>query len=277
MKRTFTTPEPVTLYVELRAGDLVIEARDTAETTVEVSGNGAEDPSTVSVDQRGDDIVVIGLAGRHGFFGSSQQRLSVHVTVPTDSKVNTKLGSADVRAQGRLGDSLLKSGSGDLRIDELGSESFLETGSGDVTIATATGALKVKCGSGEVSVDRVDGPAEISTGSGDVAIGTASAPVSVKSGSGDTRIREASEDVALSTASGDLVVDRIRRGQLTAKNVSGDIKVGVPAGVPVWTDITCMSGTVRSSLDGAGEPAEGQDFIELRAKTVSGDVVLEQL
>ena len=25
------------------------------------------------------------------------------------------------------------------------------------------------------------------------------------------------------------------------------------------------------------EPAEGQDFIELRAKTVSGDVVLEQL
>ena len=116
-----------------------------------------------------------------------------------------------------------------------------------------------------------------STGSGDVAIGTASAPVSVKSGSGDTRIKQASEDVALSTASGDLVVDRIGRGHLKAKNVSGDIKVGVPAGVPVWTDITCMSGTVRSTLDGAGEPAEGQDFIELRAKTVSGDVVLEQL
>ena len=72
-------------------------------------------------------------------------------------------------------------------------------------------------------------------------------------------------------------MDRMRRGQLTAKNVSGDIRVGVPAGVPVWTDITSLTGSVRSNLEGAGEPEEGQDFIELRARTVSGDVHLEQL
>ena len=101
--------------------------------------------------------------------------------------------------------------------------------------------------------------------------------LSVKSGSGDPRIREALEDVVLNTASGELVVDRMRRGQLTAKNVSGDIRVGVPAGVPVWTDITSLTGSVRSNLEGAGEPEEGQDFIELRARTVSGDVHLEQL
>lgn len=41
------------------------------------------------------------------------------------------------------------------------------------------------------------------------------------------------------------------------------------------TDI--VSGRVHSDLDGAGEPAEGQDYVELRAKTVSGDVVLLQL
>jgi hypothetical protein len=34
---------------------------------------------------------------------------------------------------------------------------------------------------------------------------------------------------------------------------------------------------VRSDLEGAGEPEEGQDYIELRAKTVSGDIQLEQL
>jgi hypothetical protein len=38
-----------------------------------------------------------------------------------------------------------------------------------------------------------------------------------------------------------------------------------------------MTGSVRSDLEGAGEPAEGQDFIEVRAKTISGDVFLEQL
>jgi DUF4097 and DUF4098 domain-containing protein YvlB len=91
------------------------------------------------------------------------------------------------------------------------------------------------------------------------------------------RVREAQQDVSLSTASGDLVIDEMHRGQLAAKNVSGDIKVGIPAGVPVWTDISSMTGSVRSNLEGAGEPEEGQDFIELRAKTISGDVYLEQL
>jgi hypothetical protein len=66
-------------------------------------------------------------------------------------------------------------------------------------------------------------------------------------------------------------------GQLTAKNVSGDIKIGVPAGIPVWTDITSTTGSVRSNLEGAGQPQDGQDFIELRARTVSGDIYLEQL
>ena len=95
-------------------------------------------------------------------------------------------------------------------------------------------------------------------------------------GSGDLRVHEAGADVRLTTASGDLVVDTIHRGQLQAKNVSGDIRVGIPAGVPVWTDVTSVNGEVTSTLEGAGRPAEGQDYVELRAKTVSGDVHLEQ-
>src|SRR4051794_30445507 len=102
MQRTFSTPDPVSLYVELRSGDLVITARDTDETVVDVTGRDAEDPRTVSIEQHGDQVAVVALAGRHGFFGS-QQSLSVHVTVPTDTKVTTKLGSADLRAEGRLG------------------------------------------------------------------------------------------------------------------------------------------------------------------------------
>ena len=52
-----------------------------------------------------------------------------------------------------------------------------------------------------------------------------------------------------------------------AKNASGDVRVGIPAGVPVWTDVSSVTGQVHSDLQGAGEPAEGQDYIELRAKT----------
>jgi len=272
MQHTFSTPKPVSLFVELGSGDLVIHTSATDETVVDLTG---EDAADVVVDQRGDEIVVVAKHRKPGFFGASQ-KLDVHVQMPDDSRLSTKLGSADVRVVGRLGETMLKSGSGDVRIEQLGAHGYIETGSGDVQVDVATAALQVKSGSGDVHVDQAHGPTNISTGSGDVLIGSAAEPVQVKSGSGDMRIREAQRDVALSTASGDLVIDQMHRGQIAAKNVSGDIRVGVPAGVPIWTDISSMTGSVRSDLEGAGEPTEGQEFIELRAKTVSGDVYLEQ-
>jgi DUF4097 and DUF4098 domain-containing protein YvlB len=271
MNKTFSTPHPVSLVVELKSGDLVVDAADTADTVVEVSGKDADE---VSVEQRGEEILV--LARQGGFFSSAPQ-LSVHVSLPQDSRLSAKLGSADVRVTGRLGACTLKSGSGDVRVDELAGDSTIETGSGDVSATVAGGALRVTCGSGDVQLDRVSGRTEVATGSGDVLVGSSSDALRVKSGSGDLRVREALDDVALSTASGDLVVERFGRGRLTAKNVSGDVAVGVPAGVPVWTDVSTTTGRVRSTLTGAGTPEPDQDFVELRATTVSGDVTLEQL
>jgi DUF4097 and DUF4098 domain-containing protein YvlB len=277
MQKTFTTPHPVSLFVELRSGDLTVVTAETDETVVDVTVPHGDDDD-VSVEQRGDDISVVARhGGRGGLFGASRDQVHVRVTVPHDSRLLTKLGSADVRVEGRLGETTLKSGSGDITLDELGAKTFVETGSGDLQIGSATGPLQVKCGSGQVTVERLGGPAQISTGSGDVLVGTALEAISVKSGSGDLRVREASGDVALNTASGDLVVDRMLGGALSARNASGDIVVGVPAGVPVWTDISTLTGSVRSSLVGAGAPAEGQEYVELRAKTVSGDISLEQL
>jgi len=43
------------------------------------------------------------------------------------------------------------------------------------------------------------------------------------------------------------------------------------------TDITTVTGTIRSDLQGAGQPQEGQDHIEVRAKTVSGDIALSEV
>lgn len=274
MHRTFATPYPVALFVELRSGDLVVHADDTTETVVEVSGQGSED---VIVDQRGKEIVVIAKQGRHGFFGASSHDLSIHVSVPLDSKLSTKLGSADVRTEGRLGEATLKSGSGDVRVQELGGTSLIATGSGDVAVGFVNAALQVKSGSGDVTIERLGGPTQVSTGSGDVRVASAQDTVSVKSGSGKLRVQEALGDVSMGSASGDLVIDVMRRGQLSARNASGDITVGIPAGVPVWTEISSVSGAVRSNLKSAGEPNEGQDFLELRAQTVSGDVYLEQV
>jgi DUF4097 and DUF4098 domain-containing protein YvlB len=277
MQHTFHTPGPADLYVELGAGDLDIRCQEVTQTTVDVDGKDVDD---VLVEQRGDQIVIIAPNKKTGFmlgFSSSSQQLRVQVTLPTGSRLATKLGSADVTVTGRAGETMLKTGSGDVRIDQVDADAQVESGSGDIEIDAVHGRLRVKSGSGNIEVGHLDDEASISTGSGDVHIGTANRAVQVKSGSGDLRVREAAEDVALSTASGDLFVDRMRRGQLAAKNVSGDILVGIPAGVPVWTDVSSVTGSVRSDLRGAGQPEEGQDYIELRAKTVSGDVILQQV
>ncbi len=273
MQKIFDTPNPADLYVELGSGTLDVRCDAVAQTRVDVDGKDTDD---VVVEQRGNQIVVLARQRKAGFFGTSNN-LRVQVTMPSASRLATKLGSADLTVSGRLGEAMLKTGSGDVRLDQVDGEAMLETGSGDLEIETVGGELRIKSGSGGIEIENLGGAANISTGSGDVTIGTAMKPVQVRSGSGDMRVREAREDVVLSTASGDLYVDEVHRGQLTAKNVSGDIKVGVPAGIPVWTDISSVTGSVRSTLQGAGQPEEGQDFIELRAKTVSGDVYLEQL
>lgn len=272
MQKTFSTPEPVELYVELGSGTLSLRTEAGTETVVDVEGKYADE---VTVEQRGNQIAVI-APRRAGFLGNGNQ-LDVHVSLPHDSGLTTRLGSAHLTATGRLGTAALKTGSGDIDLEEVSGELTVESGSGDITLGAVEGSVRIKSGSGDVNAGRFGADASISTGSGDVEIGIAREGVQVKSGSGDMRVREAMDGVALSTASGELVVDALRRGELKASNVSGDIRVGIPGGIPVWTDVSTVTGRVRSSLVGAGQPEEGQDFIELRAKTVSGDIHLDQL
>jgi DUF4097 and DUF4098 domain-containing protein YvlB len=273
MQKTFDTPEATSLYVELGAGDVTVNATEVDQTTVTVDGKRAEE---VIVEQRGGQIVVIGPKRGGGFFTGNGE-ISVHVTLPSDSEFTTKLGSADLHGTGRLGDTRVKTGSGDISFDVVAGDALVESGSGDIDIDEVTGDLRIKSGSGDIEIDAIEGNASINTGSGDVSIGRATRAVEVRSGSGDMQVREAAEDVSLNTASGDLVIGRMHRGQLQAKNVSGDIRVGIPANIPVWTDISSVTGQVYSDLKGAGQPEEGQDYIEIRAKTVSGDIALEEL
>lgn len=272
MQKTFDTPAPTSLYVELGSGEVTLRCDEVAQTTVDVSGRLAEE---FVVEQRGDQIVVLGPRNRGGFFNGSD-KASVHVTMPSGSALATKLGSANVTCSGRLGETRIKTGSGDISLDLIDGEALVEAGSGDISVNETTGELRAKSGSGNVEIGQAGASVSVSTGSGDTEIGTAARSVSVKSGSGDMTVRRAQDDVSLSTASGDLVVETMLRGQLQAKNVSGDIRVGIPAGVPVWTDLSTVTGRVRSSLQGAGQPDEGQDWVELRAKTVSGDIHLEE-
>jgi DUF4097 and DUF4098 domain-containing protein YvlB len=273
MHKTFQTPGPTSLYVEIGSGQVTIHATETTETEVHVEGRGADE---ATVEQRGEEIVVIGPSLRAGIFslGSS---LTVTVTLPRDSDVAAKLGSADLDIAGRLGSTRVKSGSGEVRVESLARDAVIQSGSGDVRVDGAEGDLRVKTGSGRVQVGRAAGSVVVATGSGRVSVDSTDGDASLKTGSGDVRVGSASDSLSVTSGSGDLEVGSISRGVLKARAASGDVRVGVPGGIPVWTDVSSVSGHVRSDLVGAGQPDEGQDYIEIRATTVSGDVTLTQL
>jgi DUF4097 and DUF4098 domain-containing protein YvlB len=269
----FETHEPVDLLVEVGKGRVEIIAADTTESRVEIAGRDADQ---VEVDQSGRQISVVSPRQRAGFFGGDS-RLYVSITVPLGSDLFVKTGSADVSVDGTVGTTRIKTGSGDVRTADISGPALVETGSGDIEIEVANAELRVKSGSGGVRVRHAESAVATSTGSGDVEIGTTNGPAAVKTGSGDLKVVDANTDVSLVTGSGDLRVGTAHRGRFTMKGASGDVHIGIPAGLPVWTDVSTISGSIRSNLESAGEPADGADHVELRAKTVSGDIVLTQV
>ena len=267
----YQTPEPVHLVVEIGKGHVHVRCAETAESTVSVEGRHADE---VVVEHRGDTIVVT-EPGRGRLFGGDALR--VDVVVPQGSNPAIRTGSAEVRLEGRAGHAQLRTGSGDVTVDEAEGHLLVETGSGEVRVTQVHGDLRIKSGSGDVDLGQVGGAVTVSTGSGDVSVRTAHGPAVVKTGSGDFSLGQAHADASFSTGSGDARIGHVHRGRVSVKGASSDVSVGVQAGVPVWTDVTTVSGTIRSDLQGAGQPRDGQDHVEVRAKTVSGDIALREV
>lgn len=266
----FETPQPVELYVEIGSGQIDVTAGPTTESTVEVTGRLAEE---VDVHLEGRHLRVIAPQGRGGLLGLDTSLL-VTVTVPSGSDLVIRTGSADLGVVGEIAEVAVKSGSGDVRLDVLTGDATVGTGSGDVEVEECRGRARVKSGSGDVEVRTASGELAVSTGSGDVTLGHTQSPVVVKTGSGDVRVVESGSDVTLQTGSGDLRVETARRGRYAVKGASGSLHVGIPTGTPVWTDVSTVTGRIHNAVEGVGEPEEGADHVELRATTVSGDVVL---
>jgi DUF4097 and DUF4098 domain-containing protein YvlB len=271
VQQTYSTPGPISAYVEVGAGELLVTGSDTDITTVAIDGPRAHD-FHVALDGR--VLSVVAPKGR--LFGSGDSH-RVSVTVPAGSDLSLKAGSADTAVSGTLGMLKLKTGSGDVEVERTDGPFVVESGSGDVTAHELNADARIKSGSGDVDLGEVRGSLGVSTGSGDVVLGSVHGKAVVKTGSGDLQVNRSDSDVALSTASGDLVIGRATRGRVIAKNVSGDVRVGIPAGTPVWTDISTVTGGVANRLESVGKPAEGQEHVEVRATTVSGDVVLQSV
>jgi DUF4097 and DUF4098 domain-containing protein YvlB len=274
MNRQFETPEPIELYVEIGKGNVRVRATSTTTTNLEIEGRDADD---VAVTFENNRLTVIAPKDGGSWFSGRDRELDVEVELPTASNIGIKTGSADIEIEGQVDEVRVKTGSGDVKCDSFTGAAQIDTGSGDVEISEAMAELRVKSGSGDISVGSCLGILNVSTGSGDVEVGTTSGKAVVKTGSGDLAVATANDDISLSTGSGDMTIGAVRRGHVSLKGASSDLEIGIPAGTPVWADINTVTGSVRSNLASVGAPQEGQEHVELQARTVSGDITIREV
>jgi hypothetical protein len=264
----FDTPGPVRLDLELPAGRVEIDATSGEATHVELEALTTEAEeliagARVDAQARGDghEVRVI-VTQRTGWFvhiGRGPE-IRLRVACPRGATAIVRTRSADLVARGELRELDVKTASGDVHADEITEDVSVKTASGDVALETVGGRTKIQ------------------TASGDAAIQRASGDVTVQLVSGDLWIRDAGASVHANTVSGDQRIEAVMEGVVEAHSVSGDVQVGVRRGSRVYVDVNTISGSTSSELELGDAPAaepEGEGpLVELRAKTVSGDVAI---
>jgi DUF4097 and DUF4098 domain-containing protein YvlB len=264
--------------VRFAAGRLVVNtAGDDASgaTTVDVraanpdSSTDVEHAAATTVEQRGDTIDVIAPATK-GWFGRSP-RLDIRAVVPSRSRVDADVKSADVELLGDFGRVAVSTASGDVSIGDA-AELSARTASGDLACRSVGGDATVTTASGDARLDTVAGSAELSTASGDVSVGRAEGDVRVRTASGDVGLGYTGGSVSARTASGDVRVASVRTGAVQIDSASGDVEIGVATGTAAWLDVQSLSGSVSSSLDATDAPGDGTATVSIHAHTLSGNV-----
>jgi hypothetical protein len=271
----FDTPGSVSLHIRLPSGRVVVTTADEPRTSVELiptgrRGSDAVENVVVTTEERsGGHVVTIEEKDRIRW---GPLRITwgpdviVKVTCPPGADLDLSGGSIDLRVEGDLG------------------EVTVRTASGDVTLGSVRKKLQVKTASGDVSVGVIEAEGTVNTVSGDIGIERVDGSLVARAVSGDARIATVRGPLTLATTSGDAKIESVEAGEVHFQSISGDVRIGVGRGTPVWIDATSVSGDLESELGIADqEPADGEQaevdagaapvaVVPLEIKTISGDV-----
>ena len=272
----FTTPCPVDLTIKNLGGKVAINATDTGVTRISLNGSRADE---TTVTQHDNAISVI--APNVGWLDSILirhvlriNRVDITIEVPSGSDLTLRLGGGDVTVTGRLGRVELRPGAGDIHLSEAAGETSVNLGAGNIAIDAISAPTTLVSGAGNIALGQISGETNLQLATGNVTIGRVAAPTSVKASLGDLKIDEVTSDLDIRTSFGNTKIKRMVSGRLEYNGAAGEVKIGIPAGTPTWTDLSCRAGTVRNSLAPVGQPLPGQDHVELRITSASGVIEL---
>ena len=272
---SFDTPGPITARINSRSGNVTVTAQDTTTTTVEISDESDRRGEQVLIDFHNNTLRI--EAPRVGGWGRSSD-VNFTVVLPTHSSLQIDATSGEVNCRGVFDAVRINAASGNANVDTAAGPTRIEAASGNVTLDTAFSGVFLSAASGNVRLGDAHGddPVEVNSASGNIEIGTVNGPLSVGGASGDIRVTEARRDVTANSASGNVTLDLVHAGAVTAQSNSGDIRVRVAAGLPTWLDLHSLSGDIGTDQADDNGPAEGEETLELRANTVSGNIRIKR-
>jgi len=279
---SFPTPEPITATIDIPLGAVHLIAGERADTVVAVNPSDrsrqvdVEAAERTQVDFSGGRLLVktpkprgLGSIG----FGRSGS-VDVTIELPEGSHLDAEAGFTDFRADGRLGDTRIKSGAGDLRVDLTG-ELHLASGAGNVTVNRAAGSGTITA-AGDIRIGGIDGDVEVKNLNGKTWIGQAGGGLRVKSANGDITVDRAQADVAVKTANGSIRIGEVTRGSVVLETGSGGLEVGIGQGTVAFVDAATRFGRVHNALETTSAPESSQETVEIRARTSFGDIAIQR-
>ncbi|MGW1542498.1 DUF4097 family beta strand repeat-containing protein [Streptomyces sp. NPDC002309] len=174
----FDTPAPVSVVLDVPAGNIRFIAADRADTTVEVLPADATKSRDVKAAEQtevvyGDGVLRIEVpAAKNRILGASGS-VEVTVQLPAGSRVEAKTAAGEFRGVGRLGDVVFEGAQGSVKLDE-SADTRLTLLAGDITVGRLGGPGEISTQKGAVRVtEAVRGTVTLRTEHGDISVGAA--------------------------------------------------------------------------------------------------------
>ena len=216
-------------------------------TTVRIRDSHGRELSDMFAVELGDGSVSLHADKRGGHWHGGGHSPDLEIDIPRAATVVIEGGSADIEADGLVGDQRYR---------------------------TASGDMSLRAVSGRVAIDAVSGDVDISA--------TGEAAVTIKTVSGDVELRAATlTTLDATTTSGDLrIAGRLAGpGPFAIVTVSGDTLLA-PAG-DLRVEMATLSGDMRSKAGGQTEGGRGRRSLTLGSgaplltlRSLSGDLLV---
>jgi DUF4097 and DUF4098 domain-containing protein YvlB len=277
---TFDTPEPVVATVDVGSGHVRIIASDRTDTVVEVRPTDQVNDADVRaaeqarVEYANGQLLVRGPKSKIRSLFGRPPSIDVTIELPSGSRAEVSAW-ADVRSEGRLGDSTFDTAVGSVRLDQTG-RLRLRTAAGDVSVARSVGHADVTTSSGKIWLGEVEGTAVVKTSNGDITLGDATGDVRLNTANGDITVERTLASVVAKTAYGSVRIREAARGAITLETAFGELELGIRHGTAAWLDVSSQFGSVRTDLESTGAPEPSDETVEVRARTGYGDIVIRR-